>query len=194
MFKDNGERKDFPLTAQTTVIGRKEDCDIRIPLAEVSRQHAQFLLSTNKLSLRDLKSANGTFVNNHRVQEKDLSPGDRVVIGPVVFTVQIDGQPASIKPAKTKLQRKPQAPAPAAAPSKPTKSAKPAAQIEPDHDDIRALDADAAVGSAGKEKSSTDSLGESDLALEALSESGSMSFSLDDLEFGDDSESKDDSK
>jgi len=46
------------------------------------------------VSLRDLGAANGTYLNNQRLQEEeDLEPGDQVVIGPVIFTVQIDGDP-----------------------------------------------------------------------------------------------------
>lgn len=106
MFKENGERKDFALHNQTTLVGRKEDCDIRIPLKEVSRQHAEINITRNGVRVKDLGSANGIYVNNKRVKEKDLSPGDHLVIGPVVFTVQIDGMPKDIRPVKTKLRRK----------------------------------------------------------------------------------------
>jgi pSer/pThr/pTyr-binding forkhead associated (FHA) protein len=58
-----------------------------------------------KVTLRDLGSANGTYVNNKRVNEVDLRAGDHVVVGPVVFTVQIDGQPSDVRPVKTKLAR-----------------------------------------------------------------------------------------
>lgn len=105
MFKENGERKDFQLESETTIVGRKEDCDLRIPLAEVSRRHAQVTMRGRKVTLRDLGSANGTYVNNKRVNEVDLRAGDHVVVGPVVFTVQIDGQPSDVRPVKTKLAR-----------------------------------------------------------------------------------------
>lgn len=105
MFKENGERKDFTLESETTIVGRKEDCDLRIPLAEVSRRHAQITLRGRKVTLRDLGSANGTYVNNKRINEIDLKAGDHVVVGPVVFTVQVDGQPGDIRPVKTKLAR-----------------------------------------------------------------------------------------
>jgi pSer/pThr/pTyr-binding forkhead associated (FHA) protein len=106
MFRETGERRDFPLNAEKTVVGRKNNCDIRIPLTEVSRQHAEFRLRGADLHLKDLGSANGTFVNNKRIKETKLAPGDRVIIGPVVFTVQLDGQPVDVKPVKTKLRRR----------------------------------------------------------------------------------------
>lgn len=93
MFRENGSRRDFPLPEGTTKIGRKEDCGIRIPLSEVSRHHAEIILDEEGAVLRDAGGANGTFLNNRRIKEEDLEPGDQIRIGPVVFTVQIDGEP-----------------------------------------------------------------------------------------------------
>lgn len=105
MFRSNGERRDFPLNADLTCVGRKNDCDIRIPVTEVSRRHAEFSIKNEKISVKDLGSSNGTFVNNKRVKQSMLSAGDHVVIGPVVFTLQIDGEPTELRPVKTKLKR-----------------------------------------------------------------------------------------
>jgi len=104
MLKDNGVVKDFPITLGQTVIGRREDCDLRIPLKEISRKHALLVVGDKAVSIRDLGSANGTYINNQRVSEHKLSPGDHIVVGPVVFTVQIDGQPSEIRPVKTRLE------------------------------------------------------------------------------------------
>lgn len=109
MFKENGERKDFALRNQSTIVGRKDDCDIRIPLKEVSRQHAEITITRHGVHVKDLGSSNGTYVNNKRIKELDLNAGDHLVIGPVVFTLQIDGEPKEIRPLKTKLRRKPDA-------------------------------------------------------------------------------------
>ena len=44
--------------------------------------------------LKNTGASNGTFLNNTRIEdEEDLEPGDQIMIGPVVFTVQIDGSP-----------------------------------------------------------------------------------------------------
>ncbi len=104
IFKDDGTRKEFPIESAKTTIGRKEDCDLRIPLSEISRQHAVLMVDNDTLTLRDLGSANGTYVNNQRITEQELEPGDHVVIGPVVFTVQIDGVPADVRPVQTRLE------------------------------------------------------------------------------------------
>jgi pSer/pThr/pTyr-binding forkhead associated (FHA) protein len=105
MFKSSGERKDFPVGSKTTIIGRGEDCDLRIPLLSVSRHHCQLTQEQDELLCRDLGSSNGTYVNNQRVTESKLSAGDRLAVGPVIFTLQIDGQPEQIKPVKSRGQK-----------------------------------------------------------------------------------------
>lgn len=105
MFKENGSRKDFPLKGKSAVVGRRDDCDLRVPLPAISRRHCKFIRGENGLELKDLASSNGTFVNNQRVQETILKAGDRVVVGPVVFIIQIDGDPADPRPVRTRLTK-----------------------------------------------------------------------------------------
>ena len=98
MFKSDGTRRDFPVTKERVVIGRKPNCDLRIPLSSVSRQHCEIRLQGEEATARDLGSSNGTFHNSVRIQEQTLSAGDELVVGPVVFTIVIDGQPEEIEP------------------------------------------------------------------------------------------------
>jgi pSer/pThr/pTyr-binding forkhead associated (FHA) protein len=97
MFKDE-ERREFPLEDERTVIGRRQDCQLRIPTKDVSRQHCAVLVESDTLVAKDLGSSNGTFVNGKRIAESKLQPGDRLRVGPVTFVVQIDGKPAEIQP------------------------------------------------------------------------------------------------
>lgn len=101
MFKSDGTRRDFPLVKDRVVIGRKNNCDLRIPLTAVSRQHCEVTIDQSQVTVKDLGSSNGTYHNNVRVQEATLSAGDELVVGPVVFTLIVDGQPADIKPVRT---------------------------------------------------------------------------------------------
>ena len=94
MFRSDGERRSFSMARDMTVIGRREDCDLRIPLGEVSRKHCRVVRDGDSLKLEDLGSSNGTFLNGQRVQEAILSPGDTIQVGPVVFVLQVDGQPS----------------------------------------------------------------------------------------------------
>lgn len=104
MFKANGQRKDFPVINPTTVIGRAESCDLRVPLLSVSRRQCALTVTDEGVKIRDLASSNGTYINNQRINEVKVSAGDRLVIGPIVFTLQINGQPEEIQPVKTRGQ------------------------------------------------------------------------------------------
>jgi pSer/pThr/pTyr-binding forkhead associated (FHA) protein len=126
MFKADGERREFPLTKPTTVVGRKPTCDLRIPLSSVSRQHCQIEIGPEGLRFRDLGSSNGTFYNGERKPEGKLNAGDLLDIGPVHFTVVVDGKPEAVKPVKTVLS--PGEKTPMAAPV--TKTAEPAPKVE----------------------------------------------------------------
>src|SRR4051812_31841537 len=93
MFRSDGQKRSFSIARDMTVIGRREDCDLRIPLGEVSRKHCRLVRDGDTLKLEDLGSSNGTFLNGQRVQEALLSPGDTIQVGPVAFALQIDGEP-----------------------------------------------------------------------------------------------------
>jgi len=94
LFKSDGERRSFSVARDVTVVGRREDCDLRIPIADVSRKHCRLVKEADTVRLEDLGSSNGTYVNGNRIQEVVLSPGDWIGVGPVQFVVQMDGLPA----------------------------------------------------------------------------------------------------
>lgn len=95
MFTATGERRKFPLDRDITVIGRREDCDLRIPLTEISRKHCRIVVSGETVRLEDMGSSNGTFHNGARISDDtELTAGDRIQIGPVIFTLQLNGVPA----------------------------------------------------------------------------------------------------
>jgi pSer/pThr/pTyr-binding forkhead associated (FHA) protein len=93
MFRNDGERRSFSISRDMMVIGRRQDCDLMIPLGEISRKHCRIIRDDDTLRLEDLGSSNGTFHNGRRIQEAVLEPGDTVQVGPVSFVVQIDGVP-----------------------------------------------------------------------------------------------------
>lgn len=94
MFRSDGERRSFSLHKDMTVIGRREDCDLRIPLGEISRKHCRLIKNGESLRVEDLGSSNGTYHNGQRVQEAVIQPGDTIQVGSIAFVVQIDGAPA----------------------------------------------------------------------------------------------------
>ena len=118
LFKKDGSRKSFPLPSNITVIGRRHDCDLCIPLMVVSRRHCQLSQNNESLKVRDLDSQSGTFLNGKRISEATVQAGDYLTIGPLTFLLQIDGEPVKIVP--------PQQPKPAPAPDKPPAQKAPA--------------------------------------------------------------------
>lgn len=59
-------------------IGRSAECDISIPVEEISRRHALVKPNAYGLQIEDLGSSNGTYINNKRVQNGQLNPGDEL--------------------------------------------------------------------------------------------------------------------
>jgi pSer/pThr/pTyr-binding forkhead associated (FHA) protein len=114
LFKKDGTQQAFSLPSDTTVIGRRHDCDLCVPLMVVSRRHCQLIQNNESIKVRDLESRGGTFLNGRRVDEATLKPGDYIRIGPLTFLLQIDGEPEKIIPPK---QAQPK-PAPKTAPQK----------------------------------------------------------------------------
>ena len=107
LFKKNGSQKVFSLPSSITVIGRRHDCDLRIPLNSVSRRHCQFSINNESLKIRDLDSRNGTYLNGKRIEEAKVQPGDYIKIGTLTFALQIDGQPEEIAPPEQPAQKPP---------------------------------------------------------------------------------------
>ena len=63
------------------LIGRSEECDVRIDNVGVSRQHAVITSSPEATLVEDLNSANGTLLNGERVKIIALKSGDILQIG-----------------------------------------------------------------------------------------------------------------
>jgi predicted component of type VI protein secretion system len=111
LLKKNGSHKAFPLPSNVTVVGRRHDCDLRIPLPTVSRRHFQISQNTESLKIRDLDSKGGTFINGERVNgDTVIKAGDYIRVGPVTFVCQIDGQPEKIAPPEAKAAPQAQKP------------------------------------------------------------------------------------
>ena len=105
-FGKDGKPRKFDLSRETTIVGRKTDANLRIPLADISRTHCELALENGHVTVRDLDSSNGTFVNGEQVDESKLKAGDELRLGPIVFFVQVDGEPADIKPPAPKASEK----------------------------------------------------------------------------------------
>ncbi len=70
----------IPLKKQQLLVGRRESCDIVLRFANVSAHHCQLTVDGGYWYARDLGSRNGIKVNNVRVQDKRLDPGDVLAV------------------------------------------------------------------------------------------------------------------
>ena len=95
--KGSNETRSIRLKRAPATIGRRHGCDVRIPSERVSRRHCILTCQDNTLTVEDLNSANGTFLNDARVLGRQpVQPGDRLTVGPVTFLVQYEpATPAS---------------------------------------------------------------------------------------------------
>jgi len=76
-----GDSERYPIKGEMVMVGRDRTCAIVLSHPAVSRRHARITLSGSTCVLEDLKSANGTYVNNTRVERTQLRPGDVVRFG-----------------------------------------------------------------------------------------------------------------
>jgi len=98
LFKKGGGRKTFIIPGKRILIGRAKECDFWVPVMSVSRRHCEITIENGAVHLHDLDSKNGTYVNGTRVQNATLGAGDFLRVGPVLFGVQVDGQPERLVP------------------------------------------------------------------------------------------------
>lgn len=115
----------FPIKDKV-VIGRDPGCDIHVAIDHLSRRHVELEIRSNQLVLKDLGSANGTFVNGNKVDEATLRPGDKIKLD--VLTFEVHG-PAH-DPHKTIIRMAPASTSTPTQPSTTTAPAKPAAPVQ----------------------------------------------------------------
>jgi pSer/pThr/pTyr-binding forkhead associated (FHA) protein len=89
-----GKRTVMKLRPPAAVLGRARGNTVRIPSADVSRRHCRLLLKDGLVTVEDLDSANGTFLNGRRIKSPEyVHPGDAIEVGPVTFVVEYELTP-----------------------------------------------------------------------------------------------------
>ena len=71
------------------LVGRHTDCDVRLPLPDVSRRHCRLQFVEGCWQVIDLNSLNGIQVNGEAVLQAPLAQGDRLKIGGFTFSVEL---------------------------------------------------------------------------------------------------------
>ncbi len=86
---DDGDGVTFRLMpGAVKTLGRATRADFILDAALVSRVHCRFTVNeSGKLEVEDLRSTNGTYVNEKRIRKAALEQGDLVRIGRVKLAV-----------------------------------------------------------------------------------------------------------
>lgn len=82
----------IPLLKKELVVGRRESCDICLRFANISSKHCQLTVNGGYWFVKDMNSRNGIKVNNNRVVEKRLDPGDLVAIAKHQYVIRYSPQ------------------------------------------------------------------------------------------------------
>jgi pSer/pThr/pTyr-binding forkhead associated (FHA) protein len=98
------------LTVDRTTIGRVDDNTFHIQDASVSSHHCEVHLRGAEILIRDLNSTNGTFINNEKVSEAVLKPGQTLRLGQVELKLD-NGEGIGAPPPSTTPAGAPAAPA-----------------------------------------------------------------------------------
>jgi pSer/pThr/pTyr-binding forkhead associated (FHA) protein len=89
-------RFEMPEGEAEVVVGRATDCRWVIPSGGVSRRHARLVRHDRQVTIEDLGSSNGTFVNGERLSApRELRDQDRVQLGAVEIQVVIPSEEPS---------------------------------------------------------------------------------------------------
>ncbi len=86
------------LTTDVSLVGRGEDCELRIDHKSVSKRHCVLVKTDGLVLVRDLGSTNGTRVNGHRVRRAALLPNDTLSVANYRYTVKFGDAPAAPPP------------------------------------------------------------------------------------------------
>ena len=88
--RNRGARYDLAVHEGAITIGRESGNFVQLDDNEVSRRHAEIRRVEGRFVVGDLKSSNGTYVNNRKVERAELSSGDQIQIGRTVMVYSKD--------------------------------------------------------------------------------------------------------
>ena len=91
------------------VIGRGSDCNLRLSAPQMSRRHCFLRVGRDGVSVTDLDSSNGTYVDNKRIkpgERVELKTGSILTLGPVNFTVHLKEDSGSTTRSEGERSRK----------------------------------------------------------------------------------------
>ena len=86
------------LAKEMILIGRQDDCDLRLDHKSVSKMHCVLVKTDGLVLLRDLGSTNGTRVNGTRVRRAALLPNDKLSVANFHFRILFGAALAAAQP------------------------------------------------------------------------------------------------
>ncbi len=81
---------EFDLSEEPLVLGRSRQADVQIVHPLISRAHCEWKLVDGELVVRDLESTNQTLINGEPIGQAALDPGDRILLGDVLYIVEFE--------------------------------------------------------------------------------------------------------
>ncbi len=105
VLSGSSEGKLIPVTQEKFLIGRSDECQLRPKSDSISRRHCALVQKEERLLLIDLKSRNGTIVNEKKLdpaKAKVLKHGDKIQVGKLEFEVVIQTDIAGKKKPEVK--------------------------------------------------------------------------------------------
>lgn len=91
----NGKLTELILGDKPITIGRSPDADIITLDERASRMHCGIRIWDGEYYIKDLKSKNGTYLNNQRVEMAKIKPGDKVRLGNTVLHIDDKKSPGT---------------------------------------------------------------------------------------------------
>jgi pilus assembly protein CpaF len=100
-----GEPRSLVFDKDEVFIGRVQSNDVVLPKGNISKRHTRLEAKDGTITVSDLQSTNGTFVNNRKIAEATvLKPGDKIFVGDFLLLVdqrgdqRDDERPAALMP------------------------------------------------------------------------------------------------
>jgi len=93
--KQDGTVGELTLGGEPITLGRSPEADVPVIDERASRTHCGIRLWDGEYYVKDLKSKNGTFVNNDKVEMSRIRHGDKIRIGNFVIVVEDEDKPGT---------------------------------------------------------------------------------------------------
>ena len=91
--------RSYELNVDKTTVGRVDDNTFQIADASVSSHHCEILLRGTDVVIKDLNSTNGTFINEDKISESILKPGQKLRLGQIELSLETSDGPVPAAPA-----------------------------------------------------------------------------------------------